>query len=110
MAWKTLISILFLPCLLGTSSAEASPFGALYSWHETPDFAPRGLTTTPDVAKWLMTLPRSHNWPSVVAPDKSAQVSDAKPIRSEGDRLLAVNIEVFGTKRRSRSLARSFRC
>jgi hypothetical protein len=55
---------LFACCfaLAGAPSAQADPFGALYSWRETPDFFPQGLTTNPDIAKWLMTLPQPGSW------------------------------------------------
>jgi len=90
MAWIRLTPALFLSCLLWICSAQASPFGELYSWQEMPDFAPRGLTTGPDVAKWLMTLPPPDNLfnaQSSTAEHAEATLSrelfDAEPIGSE---------------------------
>jgi len=62
MARKAFALLTCCFALAGAPSAQADPFGALYSWRETPNFAPHGLTTNPDIAKWLMTLPQPGSW------------------------------------------------
>ena len=77
---------LFLSCaaVLGAPAAYAGPFGSLYSWRETPGFTPRGLTGDPDIARWLMTLPRSDSWPEPTMDQAmSTQIFGDTPIGGE---------------------------
>jgi len=90
MRRKTLA--LFLVCvpLLGTSAAYAGPFGSLYSWRETPNFAPRGLTSDPDIARWLMRLPPVDSWPTAVTDHAvTTGVFDDRPIGGQAYHLSA---------------------
>jgi hypothetical protein len=118
MAGRKLTSVFFCVSLLCVHSAYANPFGALYSWGETPDFAPHGLTSSPDIAKWLMTLPQPDNSASV-SPERTAEADiaremfDSEPIGSKPYHFtnplesfsLAENTDPGGTAVEGRSVA-----
>jgi hypothetical protein len=88
MARKTFALFTSCAVVLGASTAYAGPFGTLSSWRETPDFGPRGLTTNPDIAKWLMTLPRSDSWPEPILDQAmNPEIFGEKPIGGEAYQL-----------------------
>lgn len=79
---RILVALLVCCFSFGTPAGAAGPFGALYSWEETPNFVPHGLTSSPDAAKWLMTLPEAVSWPDVdeTAAGMRAALLDPNPI------------------------------
>lgn len=79
---RVLVTLLVFCFSFGTPAGAAGPFGALYSWDENPKFVPHGLTSSPDAARWLMTLPEAVNWPDrhETAAGIQAALLDANPI------------------------------
>jgi hypothetical protein len=107
MARKTFALFLSCAVVLGASTVFAGPFGTLNSWRETPDFGPRGLTTDPDIAKWLMTLPRSDSWPEpILNQAMSTEIFGEKPIGGEAYQLSASAISKVSVDVADASVAR----
>ena len=87
---RVLLTLVVCCFSFGTPAAAAGPFGTLYSWEETPNFVPHGLTSSPDAAKWLMTLPETVSWPDVDETDAGMQAAllDPNPIGGTAYELL----------------------